>query len=83
MDKDALVTSAFPAVIKKLRRIICLRRIAPPELVAVDEDDAAQNTLVIYALAAMAREKIRLKTSHLLVRKPQQITDQSGSYPLL
>jgi hypothetical protein len=59
---------------------IFLRRIAPPETVAVDENDAAQSASIINALAAMALGKIRLKTGHLLVRQSQHITHQSGSY---
>ncbi len=48
----ALVAPAFPAVIKRLRRAIFLRRITPTQPVAVDEDDAAQNASIINALAA-------------------------------
>jgi hypothetical protein len=44
------------------------------ETVAVYEDDAAQNASIINALATMALGKIRLKTGHLLVRQPKQIT---------
>ncbi|KXJ00540.1 hypothetical protein AN414_24565 [Serratia marcescens] len=80
LDKYALVAPAFPAVIKRLRRAIFLRRITPTQPVAVDEDDAAQNASIINALAAMALGEIGLKTSHLLVRQPKQITHQSGSY---
>lgn len=41
LDIDDLVISVFPAVIQRLRRVILLRRITPPEPVAVDEDDSA------------------------------------------
>jgi len=47
------------------------RCIAPPQAIAVDEDDAAQNPPVINALAAMALRKIGLKARHLLVRQPE------------
>ena len=81
LDKDALVAPAFPAVIQGLRRTIFPRRITPPEAVAIDENDAAQNTPIIDTLAAMALGEIGLKTGHLLLRQPEQITHQSGSYP--
>lgn len=68
-------------VIQRFRRAISLRRIAPPEPVAIDENDAAQHTPIIDTLAAMALGEIGLKTSHLLVSQPEQITHQSGSYP--
>ena len=57
LDKYALVAPAFPAVIKRLGGTVFLRRIAPPETVAVDEDDAAQNTSIINARTAMALGK--------------------------
>ena len=47
--------------------------------ITIDEDNAAQNPPVINALPAMALRKIGLKTRHLLVRQPIQITHPSGS----
>jgi len=73
LEKDALVAPAFPAIIKRLGRAIFLRRIAPPEPVAIDEDDAAQNASIINALATMALGEIGLKTCHLLVRQPNKL----------
>src|SRR5690606_29153384 len=70
-DKDTLVAPALPAVVKRLGRAVFLRRIAPPEPVAVNEDDPAQNAPIINALATMALGEIRTKTSHLLVRQPK------------
>ena len=78
LEKDALVTPTFPAVIKRLGGAIFLWRIAPPEAVAVDENDAAQNASIINALATMALGEVRLKASHLLVRQPKQITHQQA-----
>jgi hypothetical protein len=43
LEKYALVTRTFPAVINRIGGAIFLRRIAPPETVAINEDDAAQN----------------------------------------
>lgn len=57
LDKNALVAPAFPADIQRFRRAIFLRRIAPPEPVAIDENDADQHTPIIYTLAAMALGK--------------------------
>src|SRR3546814_8943110 len=77
--EDAFVAPPLPAIIKRLRRAILPRRITPPEPIAVDEDDPAQNPSIVDPLAAMALRKIRLKTRHLLVRQPIQITHHSGS----
>ncbi len=46
----------------RLVRAIVLRRVAPPEPIAIDEDDAAQNAPVINALSAMALRKMGPKT---------------------
>jgi len=54
LEKDALVTPAFPPGIKRLGGAVFLRRIAPPETVAVHEYDPAQETPIIDALAAVA-----------------------------
>lgn len=70
-DEDAFVAPPLPAIIERLRRPILPRRIAPPQPVTIDEDNAAQNPPVIDTLAAMALRKIGLKTRHLLVRQPE------------
>ena len=54
LEKDALVTPAFPAVRKRLGGAIFLWRILPPETVAVNEDNAAQNAPIISALTTIA-----------------------------
>ncbi len=61
LEKGALVTPMFPAVITRLGGAIFLWRLAPPEVVAFDENDAAQNASIINALATMALGEIRLK----------------------
>src|SRR3546814_704169 len=78
-DEDAFVAPPLPAIVESLCRAIFSRRITPPHPITIDEDDAAQNPPVIDALPAMALRKIRLKTRHLLVRQPIQITHHSGS----
>ena len=70
-DEDAFVAPPLPAIVERLRRAVFPRRIAPPQPIAVDEDDPAQNAPIINALAAMALGKIGLKPSHLLVRQPE------------
>ena len=52
--KDALITPPLPAVVEGLRRTILLRSVAPPQTVALDENDAAQNPPVIDAWLAVA-----------------------------
>lgn len=57
LEKDALVTPAFQAAIKRRGGIIFLLSIVPSETVAVNEDDAAQKAPIIDALTAMALKK--------------------------
>src|SRR3546814_1295347 len=56
-DEDAFVAPPLPAIIKRLRRAILPRRITPPEPIAVDEDDPAQNPSIVDPLAAMRSEE--------------------------
>lgn len=58
LHKDALVIPAVLPVIKRLRRAIFLRRIAPLEILAVDENDVAQHAPIINALTAVALGKL-------------------------
>ena len=61
LDKDALVAPAFPAVIQGLRRTIFPRRITPPEAVAIDENDAAQDTPIIDADSGNSPDGVPIK----------------------
>lgn len=70
--------SAEAGLSRRFRGLILHRR---SQAVAIDENDAAQDTPIIDTLAAMALGEIGLKTGHLLLRQPEQITHQSGSYP--
>src|SRR3546814_7740341 len=67
-DEDAFVAPPLPAIVECLRRAMFTRRISPPQPIAVDEDDPAQNSPIINPLAAVALRKIGLKPSHLRVR---------------
>src|SRR3546814_1300977 len=78
-DEDAFVAPPLPAIVERLCRAIFSRRIPPPQPITIDEDDTAQNAPVINPRTAMALRKIGLKTRHLLVRQPIQITHHSGS----
>src|SRR3546814_1070896 len=69
----------LPAIVERLCRAIFSRRIPPPQPITIDEDDTAQNAPVINPRTAMALRKIGLKTRHLLVRQPIQLTHHSGS----
>ncbi len=53
-QEDALVAPAFSAIIKCHGGTLFLRRIAPSEPIAIDENDVAQNTPIINTGAAMA-----------------------------
>src|SRR3546814_4029563 len=78
-DEDAFVAPPLPAIVERLCRAIFSRRIPPPQPITIDEDDTAQNAPVTNPRTAMALRKIGLKTRHLLVRQPIQITHHSGS----
>lgn len=70
-DEDAFVAPPLPAIIERLCRAIFPRRVPPPQPIAIDEDDPAQNPPVINALTPEALRKIGLKAGHLLVRQPE------------
>src|SRR3546814_14664976 len=80
-DEDAFVAPPLPAIIKRLRQAILPRRITPPEPIAVDDDDPAQNPSIVDPLSSMALPTIRLTTPHLLGRYPLQTNQTSDSLP--
>jgi len=55
--EDPVVAPALPAVIQGLGRAVFLRRIAPPQPIAIDEDYSAEDAPIIDARAAMALGK--------------------------
>lgn len=58
LREDAFVAPPFPAIVQRLVEIIFLGRIAPPQAIAINEDNPAQNAPVINArLAVGLREK--------------------------
>lgn len=68
--EDPVVAPPLPSVIKGLRRTVFLRRIAPTQPIAIDEDYATQNPSIIDAGLTMALRKERFETLHLGVRQP-------------
>ena len=72
-SEDALVAPTLPPIVERLRRTILLGRIAPPQAIAIDEDNAAQNAAVIDPRHAMALREERPKPGHLRVRQPEKI----------
>jgi len=69
----ALVAPSLPAVIQGLVRTVFRRCIAPPQPIAIDEDNAAQHTPVINARLAVGLREVGLKTRHLRVGQPVEI----------
>jgi hypothetical protein len=76
--EDPIVAPPLPSVIKGLRRTIFLRRIAPAQTIAIDEDYAAKNATIIDARLTVALGKERLQALHLRVRQPVKIAHRSG-----
>ena len=56
-SEDPVVAPAFPAVVEGLRRAVFLRRVAPAQPIAIDEDYAAQNATIINAGLAVTLRK--------------------------
>src|SRR5690606_15211623 len=78
-SEDTLVTPPLPAIVEGLGRAIFLRRIAPTQAIAIDEDYAAQNPPVIAARLAMALAKEGLQPRRLRVRHPEELGHRSVS----
>ena len=58
--EDAPIAPPLPAIVQGLGRTILLRRIALPQAIAIDEDYARQDTLVIDAWLAVGLGKVGL-----------------------
>ena len=71
--KDTLLAPALPPAIKGLVRSVRRRRIAPAQAVAIDEDYAAQHSLVVHTGLAVGLRKIRLQTRNLRIGQPERI----------
>jgi len=68
--KHAHVAPPFPSVVERLVGAILSRRIAPAQAIAIEEDNAAQDTPVINAWHAMALRKIGPQPLHLSFAQP-------------
>jgi len=53
---------------------------APPQAVAIDEDNATQSTSIINSGLAMRLRKVRLQTCHLCVAQPEKIRHGHHSF---
>lgn len=71
--KDALFAPPLPTVVEGLRRAILPGGITPPQAVAIDEDNPAQNAPVVDARLTMALREEGFQTGHLRVRQPEKV----------
>jgi hypothetical protein len=71
--EDAHPAPADEAVIERLMRAVFARRIAPAQAVFDDEDDAADNPVVIHPGHPVRARKIELDAIKLIRRQPEQI----------
>jgi len=76
--EDAEFAPSLPAIVERLRRPILRRRIPPPQAVAIDEDNAAQDATVINARAPMALREEGAKALHLRLCQPKQVARHIG-----
>lgn len=65
--EDAFLAPPLPATVKCLVRPVFLRRIAPPQAIAINEDNAAQNPPVVNPGLAMGLREKGFKLGQLLV----------------
>ena len=79
--EDAFLAPALPTILEGLRWTILLGRIAPPQAIAIDEDNAAQDTKIINPRTTMALGKERAKARHLRFGQPEQGAHRSGLLP--
>jgi hypothetical protein len=77
--EDAFVAPPLPAVVEGLRRVIFLRRSAPPQAIAIVEEYPAQNPPINNARLAMAFGKEGLKPHHLRFGQPEKVAHGSVS----
>lgn len=68
--KDAFLAPPLPAAVQRLVRTIRLRCIPPAQPIAVDEDNPAQDALVIDAWFAVGLREEWLQLGHLIVTQP-------------
>ena len=71
--EDAIVAPALPTAVERLGGAVFLRRVAPPQAIAIGEDYAAEDATVIDAGLAVALGKEWLETLHLGVAQPVKI----------
>ena len=71
---DTFLAPRLPTAEESLVRAIGSRRIAPPQPIAVDEDNPARKTLIIDPMLAARLRKERFQTYNLHVGQPQKIT---------
>jgi hypothetical protein len=63
----ALVGTPLTTFVKRLVRAVFLRRVPPPQAIAIEEDNPAQDLSVIDAWLTVALEKAGLQTRYLRV----------------
>ncbi len=73
LGKDALIAPALPTIAECLEQPVFLRRIPPPQPIAMDEDNATQDPPIIDAGFTVGFRKDGRKTQHLRIRQPEKI----------
>ena len=80
LRKDALVAPPLSTTIKRLVRTIFLRRISPTQAIAIDEDNSAQNPLVIDPRLTMRLGEESGQACHLRVSQPEEIAHVTAPF---
>lgn len=69
---DALRASPFPAVVKRLVRLVLSRRVLPAQAIAIKKI-IPLSTLVVNTRFAVGLGEERLKLGHLLIAHPEKV----------
>lgn len=78
--EDAFLAPSLPAVVKGLGRAIGGRRVPPSQPIAIDEDYATEDALVVYSGLAVGRWKEGFQTRHLRVSQPEKIAHATARF---
>jgi hypothetical protein len=65
--KDTFLAPSLPTAVTRLWRAVFRRRVSPPQAIAIDEDNPAQDPSIIDPRLPMGLGKERGKLGHLLV----------------
>lgn len=78
--EDPLLGPSLPTPVERLVWPILHRRISPTQTIAVDEDYAAQNPLVVHTGLAMGLREKRFQFGHLCIAQPVKVAHVTAPF---